>query len=79
MREKDQEEDVERETTRWKEKEGRGKEKVNHIALSKLRGSTFPLQMQTNKQTNTKTTPHIYRHEHTDLHTACLFPLSPLL
>lgn len=62
---------------------GTGKEKVIHIALSKLRDLTYPPQMQTSeKHAHKKTLPptHQYRHTDTQIRTqsACLFPLSPL-
>lgn len=50
-----------------------GKRKIINIALSKLRGSTYPLQMQTSeKHTHTeknKPPPHAYRHKHRIPHT----------
>lgn len=55
------------------------KEKVIHIALPKLRGLTYPPQMQTSeKHAHThKHHPHTYTQTRTQ--STCLFPLSSLL
>lgn len=61
---------------------GTGKEKVIHIALSKLRDLTYPPQMQTSEKhthTHTKNNPTSPIQTQIRTQSACLFPLSPLL